>query len=154
MYLYVCFPVFVSVHNCGGIQFQMERSEKLIFLEKVINNLKNDSDFQFHLEARSQSVLTVSILHTWESDELPHFHDIIVHIQTQARYIAYHSQTDSAMKHACLISMEKSIFKPPPMPFLNTGHLLSIFPKHILIIPKSAQQRFGKVTIKTCQLPG
>lgn len=76
------------------------------------------------------------------------------HIQTQTRYIAYHSQTDSAMKQACLISMEKSIFKPPPMPFLNTGHLLSIFSKHILIIPKRAQQRFGKVTIKTCQLPG
>lgn len=42
-----------------------------------------------------------------------------------------------------------------PMPFLNTSHLLSTFSEyHILIIPKNAHQRFGKVTIKTCRFPG
>lgn len=40
MCLCICLPVFVSVYHCVDIQLQVETFEKLIFLGKVINNLR------------------------------------------------------------------------------------------------------------------
>lgn len=78
---YVTVPcVFVCLGLCLCIvvwtfSFKWERFEKLIFLGKVINNLKNIPVI-FNFPAHKHSLFQqYHSAHTWESDELSHFPD-------------------------------------------------------------------------------
>lgn len=146
--LYLCLCIVVWAFSFQGKMF-----EKLTFLGKVINYLKNvpmifnftdHRPFRYYhsvhtLELTNCLISTVkceSFIAKPKPHSLPFSNSFGDEKCLPALYVKIHIQTS-------------------PMPFLNTSHLLSTFSEyHILIIPKNAHQRFGKVTIKTCRFPG